>query len=56
MSYNFLRGIEVYEARQTLKREIYRLLDLPMPDTLHTLSGPGRRHLPRIQDIPDISA
>ncbi len=36
MSYNFLRGIEVYEARQTLKREIYRLLDLPMPDTLHT--------------------
>ncbi len=36
MSYNFLRGIEVYEARQSLKREIYRLLDLPLPDTLHT--------------------
>lgn len=36
MSYNFLRGIEVYEARQSLKREIYRLLDLRMPDTLHT--------------------
>jgi hypothetical protein len=36
MSYNFLRGIEVYEARQSLKREIYRLLDLNMPDELHT--------------------
>lgn len=36
MSYNFLRGIEVYEARQALKREIYRLLDLRMPDELHT--------------------
>jgi hypothetical protein len=36
MSYNFLRGIEVYEARQALKREIYRLLDLNMPDELHT--------------------
>lgn len=40
MSYNFLRGIEVYEARQALKREIYRLLDLPLPDTLHTRVAP----------------